>query len=92
MTKGSKKFIRQYYRASVDSYAALFENYFDFEQWCVGFYLAGNSRGTLTEDQVEQLQEGEWGKKPLQMQIKIQRVGRRIKKATLIRVGLSVEQ
>lgn len=48
--------------------------------------------GTLTEDQVEQLQEGEWGKKPLQMQINIRRVGRRIKKATLIRAGLSVEQ
>lgn len=45
--------------------------------------------GTLSPEQIKQLQAGEWGKKPLQMKINVKRQGKRIKSATLSHAGLS---
>ena len=45
--------------------------------------------GTLSPDQMEQLQTGEWGKNPLSMQINITRGRDNITSATLVRAGLS---
>ena len=44
--------------------------------------------GTLPEEQVEQLQDGEWSKTPLVMTINVQRIGERIVNADLVEAGL----
>ncbi|TNC94028.1 MAG: hypothetical protein FD119_3521 [Stygiobacter sp.] len=45
--------------------------------------------GTLSEDQVETLQDGEWGKRPLMMRLNVKKSGERITEATLIEAGLT---
>lgn len=45
--------------------------------------------GTLPQDQIDQLQKGEWDKVPLHMQINIERKGKKITKAVLTSAGLS---
>ncbi|MDI9407723.1 MAG: hypothetical protein QM523_00585 [Candidatus Pacebacteria bacterium] len=45
--------------------------------------------GTLSEEQIKTLQDGEWGKRPLNMQINVRKSGNRIISATLIEAGLS---
>lgn len=45
--------------------------------------------GTLPLEQIADLQSGEWGKAPLHMRINVERVGKRIIRATLISAGLS---
>lgn len=44
--------------------------------------------GTLPPDQIEALQDGEWGKAPLHMRINVTRAGKRIVGATLVEAGL----
>jgi len=44
--------------------------------------------GTLSPDQVTALQDGEWGKRPVDMKINVKKSHDRIKGATLIRAGL----
>ena len=44
--------------------------------------------GALPLDQLEELKAGEWGKRPLHMQINVRRRGERIVNATLVRAGL----
>lgn len=43
---------------------------------------------TLNEMQIEALQTGEWGRKPVELRINIKAIGRRILKATLIEAGI----
>ena len=45
--------------------------------------------GTLSEEQIEILKNGEWGKLPVTMQINIRKIGNRVTQATLIETGLS---
>jgi len=45
--------------------------------------------GTLSPDQTQVLQDGEWGKKTVQMQLNIRKIGDRITTATLIEAGLT---
>jgi hypothetical protein len=45
--------------------------------------------GTLAEQQILTLQEGEWGKRPLVMKLNIKKRGDRIVEATLIEAGLT---
>lgn len=45
--------------------------------------------GTLTETQIETLQDGEWGKRPLTMKLNVKKVGDRVTDATLVEAGLS---
>lgn len=45
--------------------------------------------GTLSDEQLEALQSGEWGKRPLRLKINIARIGKRIVRATLISAGLA---
>ncbi len=45
--------------------------------------------GTLSAAQLADLQSGEWGKKPLHLQINTERSGTRVVKAPLISAGLS---
>ena len=45
-------------------------------------------KGTLTPEQIQTLQDGEWNKKPLFMQLNVRKSGNRIIEATLIEAGL----
>ena len=45
--------------------------------------------GTLDEEQIAQLQNGEWQKRPVRMRINVVWKGDKITDATLIRAGLS---
>ena len=45
--------------------------------------------GTLPANQIDDLQSGEWEKRPLHMRINVVRIGDRIAKATLVSAGLS---
>ena len=45
--------------------------------------------GTLSEEQLEALQSGEWQKRPLRLEINTERVGNQVRKATLISAGLA---
>ena len=45
--------------------------------------------GTLTQEQIETLQRGEWGKRPLTMQLNVKKIRGRITEATLIEAGLT---
>lgn len=45
--------------------------------------------GTLSPEQIETLQSGEWGKKPLGMKLNVRKAGERIIEAVLIEAGLS---
>ncbi|MDC9726967.1 MAG: hypothetical protein PSN35_03925 [Candidatus Thioglobus sp.] len=47
---------------------------------------------TLTDEQKTKLQDGEWNKKPLDMQINVRKLRGQIKKATLIKAGLDTNQ
>jgi hypothetical protein len=44
--------------------------------------------GTLSPEQIQILQDGEWGKKPVLMKLNIRKIGDRIAAATLIEAGL----
>ncbi|WP_366657341.1 hypothetical protein [Fodinicurvata sp. EGI_FJ10296] len=44
--------------------------------------------GTLTSSQIDALQDGEWGKTPVEMKINVKKTRNRIKEAKLIRAGL----
>lgn len=44
--------------------------------------------GTLNEDQITTLQNGEWGKVPLSMNLNVKLVNERITEATLVKAGL----
>ena len=43
--------------------------------------------GTLADDQIIELQDGEWGKRPLYMEVNVDQVGDRVVEATLVQVG-----
>ena len=46
--------------------------------------------GTLSEEQLDALRNGEWQKQPLRLEINTRRIGKRILEATLISAGLAV--
>lgn len=45
--------------------------------------------GTLSSEQTQVLQDGEWGKKAVQMQLNLRKIGDRVTSATLIEAGLT---